>query len=92
MTILFDTLMPVIRKADTRNRCFRHVTGEWHVTCFVPMPEGPSHLEWEMPPDQLDLFAAFVEQGEATMGMLTTYLNAIARVTTTIVLEPTGGP
>ncbi len=91
MTILFDTLMPVAREVSG-NRCFRHVTGEWHVTCIGPMPEGPSYLEWEMPPDFADYIARFFEQeGEAAAGIAETFNNAVARQTFTIVLEHTGG-
>ncbi len=92
MTLFFDTGVPLLKESMPGIRCFRHVTGEWHVTCIVPMPEGPAYLEWEMPPDFADYIARFFEQqGEAAMGIIETFNNAVARQTTTIVLEPTGG-
>ncbi len=92
MTILFDTAMPVLKEAFPGMRCFRHVTGEWHVTCLTPMPEGPAWLEWETPPEFADYIARFFEQeGEAAAGIAETFNNAVVRQNYTIVLEHTGG-
>ncbi len=92
MTILFDTAMPVLKESFPGIRCFRHVTCERHVTCIAPMPEGPSWLEWEMPPEFVDYITRIFErEGEAAMGIAETFNNAVARQTFTIVLEPTGG-
>ncbi len=92
MTILFDTAMPVLKESFPGIRCFRHVTGEWDVTCIFPMPEGPSYLEWELPPDFADYIAGLFERaGEEAAGMVETFINAVVRQTSTIVLEHTGG-
>jgi hypothetical protein len=92
MTILFDTAMPVLKESFPGMRCFRHITGEWDVTCLFPMPEGPSWLEWEVPPEFVDYITGiFGLLGEETMGMGERFATAIVRQTHTIVLEPTGG-
>ncbi len=92
MTILFDTAMPVLKESFPGMRCFRHVMGEWDVTCMFPIPEGPAWLEWEMPPELVDYTTGIFELlGEETMEMGERFMNALVRQTSTIVLEPTGG-
>ncbi len=92
MTLFFGTGLPALKESFPGIRCFRHVTGEWHVTCIAPMPEGPSWLEWEMPPEFVDYITRIFErEGEAAMDIAETFNNAVARQTLTIVLEPTGG-
>ncbi len=92
MTILFDTAMPVFKESFPGMRCFRHVMGEWDVTCMFPIPEGPAWLEWETPPEFVDYITGIFELlGEETMEMGETFANAIVRQTSSIVLEPTGG-
>ncbi len=92
MTLFFDTAMPVLKESFPGIRCFRHVTGEWHVTCFLPMPEGPAWLEWEMPPEMVDyMMGVFELLGEEAVATGERFMNALVRQTSTIVLEPTGG-
>ncbi len=92
MTILFDTAMPVLKESFPGMRCFRHVIGEWHVTCISPMPEGPAWLEWETPPEFVDYITGIFELlGEKAVGMGETFMNALVRQNHTIVLEHTGG-
>ncbi len=92
MTILFDTAMPVFKESFPGIRCFRHVTGEWHVTCISPMPEGPAWLEWETPPEFVDYIMGIFELlGEEAVSMGERWANALVRQNYTIVLEPTGG-
>ncbi len=92
MTILFDTAMPVLKESFPGIRCFRHVTGEWDVTCIFPMPEGPAWLEWETPPELVDYITGVFELlGEEAVGIGERFTNALVRQTSTIVLEHTGG-
>ena len=56
------------------------------------MSEGPSWMEWEVPPEFVDYITGIFEVlGEEAVGMGETFMNAIVRQTSTIVLEHTGG-
>ena len=92
MTILFDIYMPVLRETMPGSKCLRFVTGEWHVTCMAPLPEGPASLEWQIAPAFADFLAGVAEnQGEAAMGIFEMWNAAIARESSDIAFVPSGG-
>jgi hypothetical protein len=92
MTIWFDICVPAIKEISPESKCFQHITGEWHLTCVYPMREGPAYYEWETAPN----FARFVNSiiarhGEAAQEIFDAFSNAVARNTTTAIIEPTDG-
>jgi hypothetical protein len=92
MTIMWDIYMPMIREVAPESRCFRHVTGEWHITCIFHMSEGPAYYEWETAPGFADFVNGIIErQGEAALDVFETFNDAVARRSHTVLIEPTGG-
>jgi hypothetical protein len=92
MTLLFDHIIPAAREAWPGFRCLRHITGEWHFTSIVPVPEGPAAMEWEMTPAYANFLALLMDRlGEQSAAVFDEWDNAVARTTTIVALEPTGG-
>jgi len=92
MTLLFDYFMPAIKDVWPDMKCFRHVMGEWHITCFGPMIEGPASLEWQTSPEEIAFMTALMERhGESMMEVVEWYFKTITRSTSSFGLDPTGG-
>ncbi len=65
-----------------------HMTGgQWDVTLVVPMPEGPSEMEWEIDPNFEKFIAALAQQeGEAAVELGTRWEESIMATEFTIAL------
>ncbi len=92
MTLLFDYFGPAMKETWPDMKCFRHVMGEWHITCFGPAAEGPAGFEWQTSPDEIAFMTALVEHhGEGVMEVAEWYMRTITRFTSSFGLDPTGG-
>ena len=72
-------------------RIFEYATGgEWDVSLFFPLPEGPSSLEWEMSPDEEKWMEALASRNggaEKALAIINEYKSMIARSETQLVRE-----
>ena len=92
LTLWTEHFLPVAMEVFPETNCLWFITGETHLTCYFPMPDGPADMEWRMDPDGVEFMAALAaREGEATMELFDSWANAVSRMTNHIALKHTGG-
>ena len=92
LTLWTEHFLPVVLEVMPEVTCLWFMTGEAHITCHFPMPDGPAGMEWREGPYAVQFGAALAaREGEATTELSERFGNVMSRTTNHIALKHTGG-
>ena len=92
LTLWTEHFLPVAMDVMPGTTCLWFITGEPHLTCSFPMPDGPAAMEWRLDQTGVEFMAELAaREGEAMMELFDSWENAVSRSTSHIALKHTGG-
>jgi hypothetical protein len=92
LTLWTEHFMPVVMEVYPEDTCLLSATGEPRMTCFGPMTDGLTAMEWMIHPRDVEFMTKMAErEGEAVGELYERWENAVSKHTFYIARKHTGG-